>query len=346
VISRTSFVSIYLASLATGLTQLLLGWLGHVLWNSTWVSPTIHAQVPWFGYLATYFWWAPYVISVPVMLACSAQGLHEIGSLSRYTRLRKGVLSWACLVGLGVSCALVGHELLRAFTVEPDEWAQWNDLLSQPFTETPSTPVRMALFSLAYFHYFVAYGVCTSFVIGALLLTSTLRVPNSLSDQMASKRGLSDVLLNVRIVVVGWLFYLVLLRSSKVHMWLVYRNEPPALDKIYDFLSSARPYFEASRGGVLTNLMLGLVWIGVCFVTHMFSAQVLSPSIQKQSTTTAGILEKIEAGYRLLGPLWTGLLGLCLLGIVLPPPSGWHFLAVIGVLVGGVLAKRAFGASK
>ena len=37
---------------------------GHIVWNSTWVRPIDQVEVPMFGYLATFFWWVPYVTSV------------------------------------------------------------------------------------------------------------------------------------------------------------------------------------------------------------------------------------------------------------------------------------------
>lgn len=155
-------------------------------------------------------------------------------------------------------------------------------------------------------------------------------------------RGLSDVLVSVRIVVAGYLFYLVLLRSSKVSMWLTSRGEAPTLDKIYEFVANARPYFEASREGVLVNIVLGFLWSLICVVTHVFSASIVDSSGQSDHTTLEGVLHRIKTGVGLMGRFWIGFFGVCLLGIVLPPPTGWHFIAVLGTVTGGFLARRAF----
>jgi hypothetical protein len=340
------FLFVYLVSLATGLTQLLLAWFGHIMWDSTWTRPIDQVQVPWFGYLATSFWWVPYVISVPVMVACSVQGLFAVSSLCEYAKCRTGTLVVACVAGLGLAFIFAGHDLVRSFTVLPDEWAQWSDVLARPSGSMWSPRYRVAVLLLGYIHYFVAYGVCTACVIGALLVAGRIRVPQSIAARAASSRSLSELLLSVKIVVAGWLFYLVLLRSSKLQMWLIYRNQPPALDHIYDFLKDARPYFEASREGIFTNILLGLLWTGICFAIHVLSASILNTSGQPRFTTIGGLLENARAGYDLIGSWWTGFLGLCLLGIVLPPPSGWHMLAVVGVLIGGFLVKRSFHASE
>lgn len=280
------------------------------------------------------------------MVACSVLGLSTISSLCENAKCRRGTLVVACIAGLGLACVFVGHDLVRSFTGFPDEWAQWNDLLARPSGLMWSPHYRMAVLLLGYVHYFVAYGLCIACVIGALLAVSTIKVPQSLAARTASSRSLSELLLSVKIVVAGWLFYLVLLRSSKVHMWLIYRNQPPSLDNIYDFLKGARPYFEASREGILTNILLGLLWSGVCFAIHVLSTPILSASGQPRSATLGDMLEKGRAGYELIGSPWIGFLGLCLLGIVLPPPSGWHFLAVLGIAIGAFLVKRSFRASE
>jgi hypothetical protein len=149
--------------------------------------------------------------------------------------------------------------------------------------------LQKAVLLLGYVHYFVAYGVCTACVIGALLVASTIEVPQSLAARAASSRSLSELLLSVKIVLAGWLFYLVLLRRSKVHMWLTYRNQAPTLDNIYDFLKGARPYFEASREGVFTNIFLGLLWSTTCIAIHVFSASILNASRERRSANGCGL---------------------------------------------------------
>lgn len=333
---------VYASSLATGLAQLLLAWWGHILWDSTWIRPIDHVPVPLFGYIATFHWWVPYVTSVPVMVASSVYGLSAIASLSAHARFRRTTVAFACIVGLGFACFFVGHELLRSLTIEPTDWAQWNDLRAQAAGTVWSPGLRTLLHSLGYSHYFIAYAVCTALVIGALTIAFTLQVPQSRPACTAVSRDLSELLFRVKLVVSGWLFYLVLLRSSKVNMWLTSKNQPVSLDKIYQFVSNARPYFEASREGVLTNIMLGVLWCAVCLAIHAQSAVILERSKHGGTAALDGMLSAARAGYELIGRFWVGYFGLCLIGIVLPPPSGLHFIAVTGVIVGVYLLRRAF----
>ena len=93
----------------------------------------------------------------------------------------------------------------------------------------------------------------------------TYRAPNALRGRSAAKRW-QDIFVGVKAVVVGYLFYLVLLRSSKVGMWLEFRHQSVELGKVYEFFKDARPYFEVARQGVFVNLALGLLWCFICFL--------------------------------------------------------------------------------
>lgn len=333
---------VYSASLVAGLIQLLLAWRGHLLWDSTWARPADHVQVAWFGYLTTYHWWVPYVTCVPLMVACSVHGLTTMWLLCRHSRLRRWVMVFALVSGVALSCLFVGQEVASSLTIEPKEWAQWNHLRTQPSIPDWSREYRLVLELLGYGHYFVAYALSVACITGALLVAAMLHVPRSMADRSFVKRGLSEVLLSARFVVGGYLFYLVLLRSSKVSMWLKFRNESTSLDKIYEFLTNARPYFEACYEGVLVNIILGLLWCFICIVIHVLSSPIVDLSNQPDLGTLEGVLRRVKTSYNLMGRFWFGLFGLCLLGIVLPPPSGWHFVAVLGIVIGGYLVRRSF----
>ena len=314
----TAYVA-YLLSLVCGVTQVVLAWQGGLLWNSEWLRPTDHVTVPWFGYIATFAWWVPYVTTVPVMIAFAIYGLNALWDLSGISKMSRWLLILALSLGFIVSTSLVAHEVVRSFTIMPDAWAQWNDLLAHPSASQWSPRLRTALHAIGYFHYLLAYALSLSCVFGALGIAMTYRMPRSLPSRLTAKRRLLDVLISVKVIVASYLFYLVLLRSSKVAMWLQYRHEPVALDRIYEFLKDAKPYFEVSGEGIFVDLMLGLLWCLLCFVVCV----LLAPAVA--TANLAGVLplsERIGMAYELLGKAWLGFFGLCLLGIMLPPPSG------------------------
>jgi len=338
-----------LVSLAAGLSQLLLAWWGNLLWDTTWTRSADHVEVPLFGYFATFNWWVPYITVVPVMVGSSVYALTTMRWLCDGSQMYRRGLLLSVLASVALPSVMVVREIVRSLTLEPTDWAQWNELRTQqPLGSAWLWQCRLALYLLGYFHYFVAYALSVACVTGALVASMTLRVPSLMAARDSVMRRLSDVLLSVRIVVAGYLFYLVLLRSSKVSMWLTSRGEAPALDKIYEFVTNARPYFEASREGVLVNIVLGFVWALTCVVTHVFSASIIDSSGQSNDTTLEGILHRIKTGVGFMGTrtvpasFWIGFFGICLLGIVLPPPTGWHFIAVLGTVIGVFLVRRAF----
>src|SRR5258705_11527114 len=109
----------------------------------------------------------------------------------------------------------------------------------------------------------------------------TYRSSSSLPARLANARRLRNVLVSVKVIVAGYLFYLVLLRSSKVGMWLRYRQQPAGLERVYEFLKDAKPYFEVSGEGIFIDLMLGLLWCLLCFVLCV----LLAPTVAGENST-------------------------------------------------------------
>lgn len=334
----------YLLSLMLGIVQLHLAWRGHLLRDSTWLKSSDGITAPWFGYISTFNWWVSYLVTIPIMIACSADGLTVIWRLARDRVQSRRAVLLAIAIATALATFFVVRELGRSISNEPTEWAQWNDLLVQP-AHNWSPRYRLALHITAYSHYFIAYVLSLSCLFAALAILTTIAYPRSPAARDSPRHTISEVLLDVRLIVGGYLVYLVLLRSTKVGQWLTFRHEPAALDKVYGFLLDARPYFEASREGIFLNIVLGLLWAGICFVAHVLAAPLFS-TLTEDSATVQGAFERLRAGYALLGRIAVGFFGLVILGIILPPPSGWHLVAVIGTAFGAFLVRRAFRGSQ
>jgi hypothetical protein len=329
-------------SLCVGVIQLLLAWRGLLFWDAVWVTPTSHVALPWFGYIANFQWWVPYVTSVPVMMGCSTYGLSSIWQMSGASKKSRLAVVVAIVATTAVAVAMVTHEILRSLTIAPDVWAQWNDMLSAPSNRPWLPQYRSALHFVGYAHYLVAYALSVSCVVAALALAVTYHAPQSLPLRAAARRRLLDVIACVKVIILGYLLFLVLLRSSKVGMWLKAHHQPIELTRIYEFVKDAKPYFEVAREGILVDLLLGLLWCGIVVLICVLLGPIVVTREVPSDSVLDGVPARISTAYAVIGKPWLGIFGLFLLGIVLPPPSGWHLIAVCGTLLGGYLVARGF----
>jgi hypothetical protein len=299
--------------------------------------------VPWFGYLTTFQWCFSYVSVVPIIIGCSVQSIAKISKVASKLRIRPALLSAAYVTGVALSALIVGREVFRSWTVLPDEYAQWNDLTVLPSGLNISNAMRTALYVVGYLHYFAAYSLFCSCVIGVTLLAgaSALR-RNARAYRSQGLEDLRDLLIGQKQIVLASLVYVVLLRSSKVGMFLAWHGRSPDLNHVYQFLENATPYFEAARGGTLANLLLVGLWCLLCFISHVFAGSMLRASAPAVGEASRGLPGLFGEACDMIGWRYLGLAGVCIVAITLPPPGGQTLVAVSGVAGGLYLVRRGF----
>ncbi len=315
----------FMASLVLGGVQVLLAFVAGV--GADGVAEGAGAR-SFFGYIRTYHWWVTYVTVVPVILAFSAQSIIRMGRLAlAHREWRRRVVATALL-----SLVVVGAFSLKKFhessTVDPAEYCQWNYLACRPADVPFKEGVRFALRIVSYSHYAMGYAALVFNVLTTTWLAAYVRrrkrqIPDAVSE-------LSDLLLSQKIVAGAYLFYLALLRSSRVGMELASQSRQPSAS-LGELIQGLSPNFEATRSG-LPDLGLGLAWVAFCFFTHLLWWRGQNEELVELNDVN-GIVRSLMEAYALLGRTFTTYASGCLLLIILPPTSGYSFMTVLGLLV-------------
>jgi hypothetical protein len=143
-----------------------------------------------------------------------------------------------------------------------------------------------------------------------------------------------SLLLNQRLCLLAGLGYLVLLRSSKISIYLaVSEQNHDAITLASRFLRWGC-YFQVIDSGTALNLTLGGTWLVMTFASHLLVAYTLvRPAL---SDDAYGIWLVISEAARISGRAFLS----CLLGaivLIVAPPPGWAPLAALTVVFAALL---------
>jgi serine/threonine-protein kinase len=313
---------VFAASLGMGVLQMVIAWIGGISG-----SGRAEGALPriFIGYLSSYHWWVSYMILVPVIASCAPLTWIAFGD----ARTRRAAITRAIV--FSVSCALaagaVSSEVLRAVRVVPLEACQWNYLHCTPQGGGFSPTLRIVLVVIGYLHELVAYVGSLFTVLGVCALCWLLR---GVRTSPAVSARLTSLLLTQRICTIGYIGYLLLLRSSKVGNYLIIVGKGYEQTTIIDMFSHWGGYFNVIAHGMVWTLCLGAAWILVTLATHLVVAH--RNVRQTISDDTAGIWLLITETGRIAGRRFLLFILAAVVFIVLPPPGWPPLVALLGVI--------------
>jgi hypothetical protein len=326
---------IYAIAASVGIAQLCLAYLAGV-WQDVDDGGIVR-----FGYLRTFHWSLVYIAVMPLILSACIPAVSSI--FERAIKIQKYRLRFVILVsfGLAFACGIVGTETWRSLMIyDPSRYPQWNDLIDPRARHSSLVPysrsLHLALIWLAYFHYFLGCLVGFVAVIGTMWHFWLVR--RELGKPIKIGKIEVGLLVSQQTAVIAYLFYLVLLRSSKASMHLQVGKRSVPFNEIWDFLKHADPYLEAISSGLLINLFQGVFWVAVMLVTHALAWEASNP--KQPSNFISDVFVQLSGGFMLLGKPTRFLVGLCLVAIALPPP-GLTYLVIVAAVLGGVWVLRS-----
>jgi hypothetical protein len=312
----------FTVSLMVGILQLLLAWFGGVASSERSLGTESHVFV---GYVTSFHWWVSYVILVPTIVACTVPTWKAYARLGwRYREgLRYGVLA----LTLVIATVIVLPEVTRSILRGPFPSCQWNYQHCQPSNPDFSPAIRWGLVIIGYTHEFIGYAGLLFTVISVLVLCAAQRTWSPLEQ-----RRVFTLLVNQRLCVAAYVVYLILLRSSKVGIYLSVNGTDYARATTLDLLSNWSPYFQQIPHGMELTLLMGAAWTAIALVSHLVVAHAnVRPSL---SDDALGAWAVIVETARLVGRSFLVFMPVALFLIVLPPPGG---LSLIVVATAGVL---------
>jgi serine/threonine protein kinase len=315
----------FVASLGVGFLQILIAWSAGIAVNDRAQGDTSRIFV---GYLSSYHWWSMYMTVVPIWLASVLPIWRAFGELgTRRARITGSVMA---AIGVTVALVLLIAPIQRALWSVPVGACQWNYLDCRPHDGSYSPALRGLLMVLGYLHELIGFSGLFFAIAGTLAFAWLLRG----SSAPAMRDRMFSLLLNQRLCLLAGLGYLILLRSSKISLYLaVSEHSRDAITLASRFLQWGR-YFQVIDGGTALNLTLGGTWLIVTFASHLLVAYTqVRPTL---SDDAYGVWLVISEAARIAGRAFLS----CLLGaivlIVLPPP-GWAPLAALTVVFAALL---------
>jgi hypothetical protein len=324
---------ILFAAILAGALQVVLSYLAGV--HSEFQT---YSKLPGFGYLKTTHWSVTYLILVPLVYLSS---IHSIRSLFLYKG--PGAIEFRGKLNLGLAVALiatsgfVGHELWDSYFFKPLEgqYCQWNNFAAfcGNIASTKSQEIfRLGLIILAYINHFLSFGVYNWFMASMICICSSSSV-HVKGNQLLT--GLGDAL---KVAVGAYLPYLILIRSSKTEIALIMRGEPSKCDAVLKWAECAQSYFETISGGLAFNLGLGMVLtLGLVYCLRKLSVGSRADTFGEP----IAYLNSWEDGFHKLGKKFKLVLGITMIGIIIPPPTATMMLALALVLPGLLMVKNS-----
>ncbi|HEY0480181.1 MAG TPA: serine/threonine-protein kinase [Kofleriaceae bacterium] len=314
----------FVASLGVGFLQILIAWTAGIAVNDR--APG-ESRI-FVGYLSSYHWWAMYMTVVPVWLASVLPIWRAFGELgTRRARIAGSVVAAVCVT---IALVLLIAPIQRALWSVPVGACQWNYLDCRPHDGAYSPALRGLLLVLGYLHELIGFSGLFFAMAGTLSFAWLLRSSSApaMTDRMIS------LLLNQRLCVLAGLGYLILLRSSKISIYLAVSEQGHGAVTLASRFLQWGSYFRVINSGTALNLTLGGIWLVMTFASHLLVAYTLvQPTL---SDDAYGIWLVISEAARIAGRAFL----FCFLGaivlIVLPPP-GWAPLAALTVVVAALL---------
>jgi hypothetical protein len=232
-------------------------------------------------------------------------------------------------IALAAATGTVMSEVLRVVTRVPLEACQWNYMHCEPEGGLDSPALRVLLMALGYLHEFLGYCGSLFTVLGVLVLSWLLRS----SGGAALRAYVTSVLLDQRLCVIGYLGYLIILRTSKVDNYLVVTGKAHEQNTIAGMFSHWGSYPNVITHGMSWPLFVGAVWIIVTLASHLLVAH--SNVRQRLSDDTHGVWLLLAETAKLAGRPFLWFILEAIVVIVLPPP-GWPPLVAVGVVMIGL----------
>src|SRR6185503_11994353 len=209
---------------------------------------------------------------------------------------------------------------------------QWNYLDCGPRSGF-SPALRGLLMVLGYLHELVGFSGLLFAMVGVLVLSWLSRGPGTpaMRDRMIA------LLLNQRLCMIAGFGYLVLLRSSKVSIYLTVTGQSQDAGTIAGMFSQWGSYFYLINRGTALNLVLGGTWLIAAIASHLLVAYAsVRPTL---SDDAYGVWRVISEAATIAGrPFLYCILGAAFF-IVLPPP-GWAPLVALMVAIAALLVWR------
>jgi len=311
--------------LAAAWLQLVVAWSAGILTSGHAVGEPPRMFI---GYLASYHWWVTHTVLVPAVTACTVHTWTAFGALATWrAKLARLVV---IVIALAIGGAIVLTEVVRVTRTIPLEACQWNYLHCQPEGEAYAPVLRMSLVILGYLHELLGYIGLIFTVFGVLMVTCLGRKPGgpSVVDRMAPH------LFNQRLCIIGYLTYLLILRTSKVSLYLSLQGQEQTT--IAGMLSHWGSYFNVIAHGMSLNLLGGTLWLAAALVSHLVIAH--ASVRQALLDDSRGIWLVIAEAARLAGRPFLLFVLEAIVFIILPPPS-WPLLVLLLV---GMIAAAAW----
>jgi serine/threonine protein kinase len=319
-----AMVIAFAASLCAGFLQIFVAGIGGIALNDRAAGDAPRVFI---GYLASYHWWVMYMVVVPIWLGSALPvwaGFTALGP--RGTRARAILLA-----GAFATCAvLMLAPMRKAIWGTGLDVCQWNYLDCQP--SNPYSPaLRGLLMTLGYVHELLGFTSLFFAAFGVVALSWQSRPGAAMRERMIA------LLLNQRLCMIAVLGYLILLRSSKVSIYLTTTGESQDAMTIAGMFSQWGSYFHVINPGTALNLVLGGIWMVATIAAHLLVAYAsMRPTL---SDDAYGIWRVCSEAVTLAGrPFLYCVLGAAFF-IVLPPP-GWAPLVALMVGIAGLLVWR------
>jgi hypothetical protein len=315
----------FVASLGVGFLQIVIAWSAGIAVNDRAQGDTSRIFV---GYLSSYHWWAMYMTVVPIWLASVLPSWRAFGELGT----RRARIAGAIVAAISVTIALVLliAPIQRALWSVPVGACQWNYLDCRPHAGSYSPALRGLLMVLGYLHELIGFSGLFFAIAGTLILAWLARD----SSAPAMRDRMISLLLNQRLCLLAGLGYLILLRSSKISIYLAVSEQSHDASTLASRFLQWGSYVQVINSGTALNLTLGGTWLVMAFASHLVVAYThVRPTL---SDDAYGIWLVISEAARIAGRAFLS----CLLGaivlIVLPPP-GWAPLVALMVVIAALL---------
>jgi serine/threonine protein kinase len=321
-----AMVIAFAASLCVGFLQIFVAWTGGIALNDRAAGDASRIFI---GYLSSYHWWVLYMVVVPIWVGSAIPVWAGFAALDRRARRVRAVLLAAGFVATAVLLVGPMENAIRGTALEI---CQWNYLDCRPRSSYSPT-LRGLLMVLGYVHQLLGFSSLKFALFGVLFLSWRSRGPGApvVRDRIAA------LLLNQRLCMIAVLGYLILLRSSKVSIYLSMTGESQEAVTIAGMFAQWGSYFHVINAGTALNLVLGGIWMVTTIASHLLVAYAnVRPTL---SDDAYGIWRVCSEAVTIAGrPFLYCVLGAAVF-IVLPPP-GWAPLVALMVAIAGLLVWR------
>jgi hypothetical protein len=331
-----AMIFILVIAVAVGALQIVLAAQAGVLGDFDTVS-----GLRGFGYLRSTHWLVSYLLIVPIVYLTCVTGIRSIVNdredLSRHFRR-------SATIGLFLALAFVtwfvGGQAWRAFdpSAEDLSYCQWNTYAPQCAKHLATTGqqyFRLGLISLAYLNHFLSFGVYFWLLFTVMIAGWPADRPDRDTKSMTRATDL------LKIATGGYFFYLILLRSAKTEMSIINSGQSFTCTNVVEFTKCAATYFEHFSEGLLFNVGLG----AAVFLAMLYCQRIVigRGSDGKTGSDPVAWLQSWEQAFWKLGRKFHLVLGIGMVGIIIPPPNAEMLTALALVLPGLFLLKKRDG---